>query len=56
MSTPVEMMVKNLINSNPTPPLTWGNALATPATEFPLQPLAVLAGQVPPELQAGLIY
>jgi all-trans-8'-apo-beta-carotenal 15,15'-oxygenase len=53
MSTPVEMMVKNIINSNPTPPPTWGNAVATPAKEFPLQPLAVLAGQVPPELQGS---
>lgn len=32
----------------------WAKAIAQPATEFPLTPLAVLAGTVPPDLNGSL--
>jgi all-trans-8'-apo-beta-carotenal 15,15'-oxygenase len=33
---------------------TWGKSLATAAPEFPLQPLKVVAGQIPQNLQGSL--
>ncbi len=47
-------MVTSSLLDNPQIAPTWGRAITTPATEFPLQPLAVVAGYIPPDLQGSL--
>ncbi len=47
-------MATNFAPTSPETKSTWGKSLTTPAPEFSLQPLKVLAGQVPPNLQGSL--
>lgn len=47
-------MATNLAPTNQQNRPTWGKALATPAAEFSLQSLQVVAGQIPATLQGSL--
>jgi carotenoid cleavage dioxygenase-like enzyme len=47
--------MKTLSNSQPTLNKSWAGAISQPASEFPLTPLPVLSGKIPPGLR-GTLY
>lgn len=57
MEKAIELCVQRIMNQGTTAtmqPKAWARAIAQPAAEFPLSPVSVMSGAIPPDLQGSL--